>query len=110
MNMQDAIDNDHIGMALGYTSDGRVAAEVIGPGHWLSKRKRKKRSKGVRVRIWTPPRPDIVPGHLAVRCQVRQQRLSEVSKETRRLLDSLDWRPYKVRSAIDRLAHLARRL
>jgi len=108
MTLQDAIDNSTDGQAFGYTNDGRIAAEVWGPGPWLSKRKRKKRSKGVSVTVWTPPRLPLRDDgvYRFSGSTPRRQALNKVAQKTRRLLDSLDWRPAETRSAIDALAGL----
>lgn len=109
MNLADAMENSRDANAIAYSEDGRIHAEVRGVPHCLSKRKRKKRGKSVTVTIWTPPKPDTPLGYLA-RCRLQHHKLHEVSKKTRRWLDSLDWRPRKVRSVVDRLAALTRRM
>lgn len=110
MTLQEAIDADGTGFAIAYDADGRIVAEVQGPAHYLSKRKRKKRGMSAEVWIWTPSKPNIEFGYLVPGCRVRRQKLGVVAKDKRRWLESLDWHPRQVRSVIDRLAKLARRL
>lgn len=108
MTLQDAIDNSRDGRALAWTDDGRIAAEVWGPGPWLSRRKRKKQSKGVRITIWTPPRlpPRDDGGYGFSGSTPTRHTMKKIAQKTRRYVDSLNWQPAEVRSAIDRLANL----
>lgn len=108
MTLQDAIGDSRDGRAIAYTAGGRIAAEVWGPGPWLSKRKRKKMSKGVRITIWTPPRlpPRDDGGWGIAGSTPTRHTMKKISQKMRRFVDSLNWQPAEVRSAIDRLANL----
>lgn len=103
MNMREAVELDKIGMAVGYTNDGLIRAEVLGPSCYLSARKKTKAWRNQKFSIYTPPkRPDKV--HTG--SQVRRAKFQEINKKTQSELMRLDWRPHEPRDVVSRLADL----
>jgi hypothetical protein len=104
--MKRAVNDDRMGRAYGFNEDGLIRAEVMGPGHYQSSRKKTKAWRNQTLILYTPPRKrDHFP---ATNHGISRAKLAHMSKEVRVEIERLNWRPSEPRDAVTRLGDLAR--
>jgi len=107
-SMKQAVNDDVWGRAHGFTDDGLIRAEVMGPNHRQSKRKKTKAWRNINVTIYDPPRRPSTGHPGLLRNRVRRTKIGHLSKEVRTEIEQLCWKPAQARDAVTRLGDLVR--